>query len=257
MMGLAGIKQAMRMAKLRARTAIIILLAIIGLVALAIPIRQLVLAQNASDANDRGRRLSRIIAHLDNLLSNPALSEDSRDSIELRRQYFEWQATQAAKPSPNSEQLVSQKRTLAAGATGQALYTTPLPTSSRPVGILKGPDTIRHLAREARISDIFWVGKIGGSYIVVYTGSIRNDPSQGVVYVFPENVGSWLKFLTPAKVGSIKVVNYRNNRLILASDQGDTLYFDVAARRFANTIDDLLTPAPLPTATTVPPYPGP
>ncbi|MEW5872837.1 MAG: hypothetical protein AB1894_26495 [Chloroflexota bacterium] len=161
-------------------------------------------------------------------------AENSRPTITPRAGYSEWHATQAARPGENPTQVFSLKQTLAAQATAQAFASTPLPTATRPTGFYRDVDYVRYLEREAYIYEWLWTGKIGGSYTTVYTGYLRNDPSQGVVYVLPENVGSRLKFLSPQKLGAITIIDYKGNLLVLATDQGYTLYFDVSARQFVN-----------------------
>lgn len=234
-------------------TPIIIIVAIIALIAIALPIRQIVLAEG-KPGNDLSSRISNIINHLNELLSNKTLPEESRESIELRKRYFEWQATQLVEKTEDPELVIAQKQTLAVEATKEYLSSTPKPTSSRPVGIMKGIDYVRSLEKEAALSEIFWVGKIEDAYVIVYTGVLRNDPTQGVVFIFPENVGSWLKFLTPDKVGSITISDFEGNRLMLMSDKGNTVFFDVTTQEFSNSLGEILSTV---TNTPYPPYPSP
>jgi hypothetical protein len=52
---------------------------------------------------------------------------------------------------------------------------------------------------------------------------------------------------SPERTGALQIVDARDDRLILRSDQGQTLYFDVAAQSFISTLDQ-----PAPTTTPVP-----
>ena len=231
----------------------VLIVAVIALIAIALPIRHIMLAEG-EPGNNSSSRIQNTINYLGELLANKTLPEESRESIELRKRYFEWQATQMAQKTESPERLLAQKQTLVVEATREYLSSTPMPTASRPVGIMKGIDYVRALEREATLSEIFWVGKIKEAYVIVYTGALRNDPAQGVVFVFPEDVGRWLKFLTPDQSGPVTITNFEGNRLTLMSDKGVTVFFDVAAQKFMNSADEAL---PTATNTPYPPYPGP
>lgn len=245
-------KSKMKPKKLSQTLFIAIILVLIAFIVIALPLRQIVLAEGKPDDNP-STRISKIINQLNELLANKTLSEDSRKSIELRKQYYEWQANRLVEKTENPELVIAQKQTMAAEATQDYILTTPMPTSSRPIGIMRGIDYVRYLEKEAALSEIYWVGKIKDVYVIVYTGVLRNDQTQGVVFVFPENNGSWLKFLTPDKQGSITITSFEGNRLALLSDQGETFFFDIGTLKFTNSSGDILL-----TVTNTPyPYPSP
>lgn len=238
--------------KIIASIAVIIIL--IGMLIFIHPVLQNAIAGQV-DNKDPSIRLSNIIRFLDNLLRDKDLSNESRETIELRKQNFEWQTTQLAIKPDDPEQIIAQKQTLAVEATHEFLLTTPATAATRPVGILYGIDTIRSLAKEASISDIFWVGKVDNVYNIFYTGALKEDPLQGVIYVFPENIGSWLKFLTPNKSGAVTISKDDGNRLFLMSGKGEIFYFDVAAQNFKDESGNPLFLAPKITVTPIKPYP--
>jgi len=96
-----------------------------------------------------------------------------------------------------------------------------------------------------------WFGFVDGNKIVIYAGSLLDDPDQGVIAIlitlpyrnFSEKV------LTPAQRGGVRVVAEQNNRLTLQSADGETFYFDVPSRRFVASLTEVV-----PTATPPPTY---
>lgn len=222
-----------------------IVLTFIVFIAIAQPVIKIVLAEEKPDINSSSRIIN-IINHLDRILSNKTLSEKSRGSIELRKQYFEWQATQIVSKLDNPKQLLSQKQTQVIEITKESLLTTPEPTSTRPVGIMKGIEYVRSLEEDAILSEIFLVGKVDETYVIIYSGVLRNDLNQGVIYIFPEKEGRWLKYLMPSKLGLLTIINFNGNRLTLLSDSGEIAYFDVDMRQFILSPDGAISTPSLP-----------
>lgn len=108
-----------------------------------------------------------------------------------------------------------------------------------------------------------WYEIVSGKNIRVYAGALPDNPgvssqpaSQGMVIVWGEG-----NYPTPIKVGPVRVVDARGERLILQSENGTTFYFDVPARRFVGSLTEVVptatsAPIPIPTATpTQRPYP--
>jgi hypothetical protein len=117
-----------------------------------------------------------------------------------------------------------------------------------------------------------WFGLLDGRPVSVHAGALLGDSSQGAIYILGGR-GVNGQILTPTKHGGVRVVSEQNNRLTLVSTDGTTYYFDVPARRFVDSLTEvvpsatsLFTWTPLPTlhviwtSTPVPtynPYPAP
>jgi hypothetical protein len=90
-------------------------------------------------------------------------------------------------------------------------------------------------------------------WIQVYAGALGSDPTRGVLVIVAENGGGTDWVLTPAGSGLLTLVAETNNRLTVASAGGETYYFDVAARAFADSLEQVLpTLIPLPTPNPTP-----
>jgi hypothetical protein len=152
------------------------------------------------------------------------------------------------------------------------VYNTPKPTGTRESDIyqwasgkLLGLDTQN-----------VWVGLVDGNEADVTAGALLDDPEQGAIYLvvsIPRG-GVMEQILTPTKHGGVRVLSEYNNRLTLLSTDGTIYYYDVPARRFVDSLTEVVPSAtppntftPLPTlhliwtSTPVPPtytpYPGP
>jgi hypothetical protein len=152
------------------------------------------------------------------------------------------------------------------------VYNTPKPTGTRESDIyqwasgkLLGLDTQN-----------VWVGLVDGNEADVTAGALLDDPEQGAIYLvvsIPRG-GVMEQILTPTKHGAVRVVSEQNNRLTLVSTDGTTYYFDVPARRFVNSLTEVVpsatppatetplpTPPPIGVSTPIPPtynpYPAP
>ncbi len=94
------------------------------------------------------------------------------------------------------------------------------------------------------------------SFITVFAGHLQNKPEQGVVEVnyWPhyQSIQISYFFQSPAQDGDLRITGAVGERLILSSSQGATLYFDVTALAF---VESLAAPAPTPISapTRVPP----
>ena len=236
---------------------IILICLFITLLVLFSLLRQRVIA-NSNQVNDvRYAKLLNIIAYLDRQIEKNPPSSEARNSFEYRKKYFEWQVTQLAKPTEPLEVMVPRKQTSIALSTDNALHRTPMPTPTRRTGILDDPQYERYVSNEAKMAYKFWVGKVGDTYVKVYSGSLWDDPSQGVIYVFQENTLKWLKFPTPTIIGVIEIDDFNGNRLTFSNENGDQIFFDVAALKFANSADEYLPTATNGFSTLQTPYPGP
>ena len=98
-----------------------------------------------------------------------------------------------------------------------------------------------------------WSGLVDGNEIVVYAGSLLDDPEQGAIGITMRLPYRFLKeaVLTPARHGGVRVVAEQNNRLTLQSVDGETFYFDVPSRRFVASLTEVV-PMPTELSTEVP-----
>lgn len=117
-------------------------------------------------------------------------------------------------------------------------YETPrlIPVTDAPpiTGILEGQgQEIR--PSEATINNR-WAGFVRDTYVVVFAGALADDPAQGIIYVVTvssDKKGTiWNHYLTPTKTGSVRIVSVEGTRLVLASESGTTLSFDVSTLQF-------------------------
>jgi len=174
------------------------------------------------------------------------LDEQTRQSIEEKLAIAERMATQQSNAQP------ALKRP----------FETPklIPVTDAPIitGILEGQgQEIR--PSEANINNR-WSGFVQDTYVLVLAGSLADDPAQGVIYVIrvssDKKETSWSHYLTPTKVGSIRITDIEGTRLVLASELGTTLYFDVPSLQFASSLKEVIPPATPPfTDQPVNPYP--
>jgi hypothetical protein len=105
-----------------------------------------------------------------------------------------------------------------------------------------------------------WSGFLDGNRVDLYASALLDDPSQGAIYLFVTipNSGFMGLILTPTKHGGVRVVSEQNNRLTMISTDGTTYYFDVPARRFVNSLTEVvLSATPPATRTPFPPLPTP
>jgi hypothetical protein len=105
-----------------------------------------------------------------------------------------------------------------------------------------------------------WFGFVDGNQIVIYAGSLLDDPEQGAIAILIKllyrNFSE--KVLTPTRHGGVRVVAEQNNRLTLQAANGEIFYFDVPARRFVASLTKVVpTATPPPTYTPYAPVPYP
>lgn len=70
--------------------------------------------------------------------------------------------------------------------------------------------------------------------IAVFAGALKQDPSQGVLYVWPGPASSSPGgfYVTPSKSGSIHITNADGHRLTVLAEDGTTFIFDTNSRTF-------------------------
>lgn len=89
-----------------------------------------------------------------------------------------------------------------------------------------------------------WQGIIYGNYYQIEVGALVSDPSQGVVYykVMSSNfaVIDMGRILTPVKSGAITLTDEKSLRLIIETENGNNLYFDVQSKQFVSSLSEVL-----------------
>jgi hypothetical protein len=97
-----------------------------------------------------------------------------------------------------------------------------------------------------------WQQVVGGQRIIVFAGSKKSDPSQGVVVVWEistDQVNSVNNvYPTSIRDGALRIVAATGLRLTLAGAGGRPFYFDAPSRQFVQS----LTAPPPPTVTRLP-----
>jgi cytoskeletal protein RodZ len=141
------------------------------------------------------------------------------------------------------------------------MVTTPSPTLPRtfaPTGTREGERIQPSGEKMGLDAQNAWVGILDGYPVSVFAGALSGVPEQGAIYIFVElpNTGVNEQILTPTQHGGVRVVSEQNNRLTLVSTDGTTYYFDVPARRFVDSLTEIVPIATLPaTKTLLPPPP--
>jgi hypothetical protein len=98
-----------------------------------------------------------------------------------------------------------------------------------------------------------WQELINGNYILIFAGSLARDPDQGVILVESDSPGGSGGYLTPGKNGAVRIVEVKGYRLVLETQTKVIFYFDVPARSFVNSLDEVVSTAtPRPIHTTTP-----
>lgn len=102
-----------------------------------------------------------------------------------------------------------------------------------------------------------WHGFVGGNKVDINSGALLDDSDQGAIYLFVEIPRSGIGelILTPTKHGGVRVVSEQHNRLTLVSTDGTVYYFDVPARRFVDSLTEVVPSATPPATRNPPPTP--
>lgn len=183
---------------------------------------------------------------------NPSLSEiqvleqelqgdldiETRKSLEAKLQIIYAQATQ---------QAIGIQQMTTTPANGKTFIP---PTfefkGQRETGIIQYP-SVPFPSTEYEITNA-WQDIVDGKYVLVFAGTLANDPEQGVVIVLVESPRQYRQYTTPTKSGAISITDVKGLRLVIRSlDNNRIFYFDVPAQKFVNSLDDIV-----PTATTLP-----
>jgi hypothetical protein len=227
---------------------VLVVLALIGLVAglvfttrYANSIRQIATVRNKLVPTQPYSVLSEIHSLEQDLRGN--LDDETRESLEAKLDILYREATRQAMSIGNltstpASQITFVPPTFAFG--GQ-----------RDTGIIENP-SVPFSSMDFKINNA-WQELVGGNYILVFAGSLANRPDQGVLLVESETSGGSGEYLTPRKNGSVRIVKAQGMRLVLETPTHDIFYFDVPARRFVNTLDEIIaTTTPLVVASPTP-----
>lgn len=181
---------------------------------------------------------------------NGDLDEQTRRSIEEKLAMAERVATEQAKGQPAPKNP---------NQTPELIPVTDPPFQT---GIFEG-QAGEFKPSQAKIQNR-WQGIVNGDYVIVFAGSLANDSEQGIVYIqqisSDKRSTTWTSYPTPEKSGAVHIVQAETFRLVLNTDGGNTLYFDVPAQRYVSSLTEIVPtvipiPTSLPTAAPVNPYP--
>ena len=95
-----------------------------------------------------------------------------------------------------------------------------------------------------------WQGEVGGVWVRVYAGANAGKPSQGLLWVIFENSPEFGSFPVAGDGGALRITAEQGGRLTLQNAKGDTLWFDLNARRYLSSENETAAAVtPLPTFT--------
>ncbi len=149
------------------------------------------------------------------------------------------------------EASIEQTRVAAQGKPQPPPGPSPVPATSTPAQVPRKPagagnivtDFVPPFPAMSHLITSMWYEDEIDRRIVVYAGALRDSPgadspaSQGVVIVAVQTLeGAALPgggtYLAPGKTGPLHIVGANGGRLVMQSDSGATLYFDVSTRQF-------------------------
>jgi hypothetical protein len=155
-------------------------------------------------------------------------------------------------------------RSVAATLTAQPPASTSIPG---PTGIFEN-NYVRFSGSKLGVEAVNgWGGVVDGKIVGIWAGSVIGDPEQGVLYLML-NYTYEESFVTETKHGALRILAEQNNRLTAVAIDGTAYYFDVPARCFVTSLDEVVpsvtpfgsitpdAPPPIPTPT-VNQYPAP
>ena len=131
------------------------------------------------------------------------------------------------------------------------LRPTELPTPERISGVEQFPAEL-YEDLQGKLNSR-WQGEINGQWVTVMAGTQLTDPPHAAVWVFAENTDERGIYPASDASGSLQIVTADQARLTLQDALARLFYFDVAARAYLSSPDEVLpTVAPLPTNTPAP-----
>jgi len=180
--------------------------------------------------------IDQIKAYQDELLRTD-LSSETRILIEIKLKTISIMATQRAE-----------------GKTNQPTRQVPMQaTPTIEVASIKLPDGIdNHPSIPFSESVITvlnsWRKTTDDRYYLVYAGYLTQDSKQGAILVFHQSTHDFVQYYTPDNSGGVRVIEEKGTIIILQSDKGIPLYFNVAMEQFVDS-----NGTPIPTITPIPP----
>jgi len=171
------------------------------------------------------------------------LDEEDRKNLEAKLELLYREATQQAVSDQHLTSIPAK----------QSTFIPPTFTfkGQRETGIIENP-SVPFSSMDFKITNA-WQELVNGNYILIFAGSLANDPNQGVLLLESDIPGDSGGYLTPRKNGTIRIVMVKGLRLVLETPTNDLFYFDVPARRFVNSLDEIAaTATPLPAISATP-----
>jgi hypothetical protein len=233
---------------------------LLGILALAFILGYSIQEARSSASKIDTNPFSQQIAALEKDLET-AESDAERRDIQERLDFVWGMATQIAKDQPLEDTPIED-----AVATRQALVAEHQQTSAPELTSIA-----QHIKRTGIIDDVTegpvnqsfsmpkgfylkndWFMDWGKQQIKVSAGADEDDNEQGAVVVIVYQQGDDVlygpgKYLTPAKAGPVRIVDYEGYRLKLMADDGTVYYFDALGRVFTKSWDEvvaMITPVP-------------
>ena len=131
---------------------------------------------------------------------------------------------------------------------------SPIPATAAPAPVPRRPagagnivtDFVPPFPAMSHVITSMWYADSGGTRVIVYAGALRDEPgvqasaSQGIVIVVVQTIQGASSsgggtYTAPGKTGPLRITDANGERLVLQSDNGATLYFDVTTRQFASS----------------------
>ncbi len=103
-----------------------------------------------------------------------------------------------------------------------------------------------------------WRKHIANHLYLVFAGYLTEDILQGAIYVFHPNTTSFSLYVTPDRIGAIRVIAENGTTITLQSTNDTLFYFNAVIEQFVNAQGTPLpaTPAPFNSSPSTPiPYP--
>jgi len=98
-----------------------------------------------------------------------------------------------------------------------------------------------------------WQGWLSAGWVQVYAGGDAENSNLGILWVIVENSADFGMYPAPGQGGALRIIQAQGARLTLENEAGQRLYFDLAARSYLSSADELVpTLVPLPTFSPAP-----
>jgi hypothetical protein len=157
-------------------------------------------------------------------------------------------AATATDPGASTEKTALAQRTAAvrqAARAQEAAHPKPVdPAVTRPRSVPDGPPPTGLVelpspfaAREYVLGAIGWQSVSGDRRLTAYAGRLGDEEAQGVIVIVTTSIPANERqaadvYPAPANGGALRIVGARRGMLLLRDERGETLSFDVSARRF-------------------------